>query len=97
MVLSQGLNGRRQTALATLHRGGCDPEATAFLESAIETIDAVVALASRYAEEAAKAGRPDLADILSHVPANPSTKFRCSMVVLTFPVCRRLDLRFSMR
>jgi formate C-acetyltransferase len=70
-VLSQGLLGRREVAVDTLRRKGDDPEAVEFLEAAIETIDAVLALAARYAQGAEDAGRPELAEILRRVPALP--------------------------
>ena len=57
MVLSQGLLGRRQIALATRQRLAADAEAIEFLDCAIETIDAVLALAQRYAEAARQTGR----------------------------------------
>ena len=52
MVLAQGLLGRKQVALATRARLADDPAAVAFLDAAIETIDAVLALAARHAEAA---------------------------------------------
>jgi len=68
MVLSQGLLARRRTALEARARAA-DPE---FLEGAIETIDAVLALAGRYAEAARRMGRADLAEVLDRVPAQPA-------------------------
>ena len=75
MVLSQGLLGRRQVALDTRTRLANDPEAVEFLDSAIETIDAVLALAGRYAEAAREMGRDDVAAILARVPAHQPQSF----------------------
>jgi formate C-acetyltransferase len=74
-VLSQGLLGRRAVATATAARLADDPTAVEFLTAAVETIDAVLDLARRYAEEARAQGRPDLAEILDHVPANRPRTF----------------------
>lgn len=74
-VLSQGLLGRRAVATATAARLADDPTAVEFLTAAVETIDAVLDLARRYAEEARAQGRPDLAEILGHVPANRPRTF----------------------
>ena len=52
-----------------------DAEAVEFLDCAIETIDAVLALARRYAEAARAKGRPDVADVLDRVPAHPAATF----------------------
>ncbi len=49
LLLSQGLLGRKEVALQSRQRLHSDPAAVEFLESAIETIDAVLALAARYA------------------------------------------------
>ncbi len=78
MVLSQGLLGRKQVALATRERLCVDnqnPAALEFLDSAIETIDAVLEVAARYAKAARELDRPDLADILEHVPAHRPRSF----------------------
>lgn len=74
-VLADGLLTRRQVAQATLQRLGADPEIAEFLESAIESIDAVLELAERYAQAAPAAGRDDLAEILAQVPAKPPRTF----------------------
>jgi pyruvate-formate lyase len=74
-VLSQGLQGRRQAALAARQRFNRNLEAVEFLDCAIETIDAVLDLASRYAEAARQAGKSELADILNRVPALPARTF----------------------
>jgi formate C-acetyltransferase len=75
MALSQGLLGRKQAALEARERQHADPQAVEFLDCAIETIDAVLALAARYAAAARDAGRTDVAAILEHVPANPPRTF----------------------
>lgn len=76
LVLSQGLAGRRRVAEATRARMATTPEAVEFLDCAIETIDAVLDLAGRYAVEARRIGREDLAAILDIVPANPPRGFQ---------------------
>lgn len=75
LLLSQGLLGRRQVALASRGRLAGDPAAVEFLDCAIETIDAVLDLASRYASRARSLGRDDLAGILENVPAQPVRTF----------------------
>jgi len=82
MVLSQGLLGRRQVALLSRERLKDNSEAVEFIDCAIETIDAVLALAARYAEGASSAGRKDLADILSNVPANRPRTFHEALQAL---------------
>jgi pyruvate-formate lyase len=75
-ALSQGLLGRRDVALETRRRLSGDPEAVEFLDAAIETIDAVLDLARRYAEKAREDGRDDVADVLVRVPAHRPRTFR---------------------
>jgi pyruvate-formate lyase len=75
LLLSQGLLGRRRIALETRSRLAADPRAVEFLDSAIETIDAVLALAERYAQKAGELGRDDLVDLLERVPAHPARSF----------------------
>ncbi len=74
-VLAQGLLGRRAVAMASRQQYHDDPEAVEFLDSAIETIDAVLALAKRYAEAARAKSRDEIAEILEWVPANPPRSF----------------------
>jgi formate C-acetyltransferase len=69
MVLREGLAGRRQVALATRARMKHNAEAVEFLDCAVETIDAVLDLARRYAAEAHRRGRLDIAQTLERVPA----------------------------
>ena len=77
MVLSQGLLERRQTALiryALAVRNG-EAESAEFLYAVVETIDAVLDLAGRYASAAADMGRQDLVEILQTVPAHSPKTF----------------------
>jgi formate C-acetyltransferase len=75
LLLSQGLIGRKQVALSTRDRLAEDPHAVDFLDSVIETIDAVLELATRYGNEAHMQGQEEIADILAHVPAYPPRTF----------------------
>jgi formate C-acetyltransferase len=82
MVLGQGLLARRKTACASRDRLAGDPEAVEFLDGAIETIDAVLALARRYARGARELGRHDLAELLERVPAEPAATFHEALQAL---------------
>ena len=82
MVLSEGLLARKQAAIATRTRLQADTEAVEFLDCAIETIEAVLALAQRYAETARTTGRHDIASLLEHVPAQPATTFHEALQAL---------------
>jgi len=75
MILSQGLLGRRAVAEATRAKHASDPVVAEFLDCAVETIDAVLALAARYAQAARDQGRQDVADVLEQVPARPPRSF----------------------
>ncbi len=75
ILLSQGLLWRKDIALATRERLLADRKATEFLDAAIETIDAVLGLAGRYAQQAHRQGREDIAAVLQHVPAYPARTF----------------------
>jgi formate C-acetyltransferase len=75
MVLSQGLLGRKQVALVTRARLANNPQAVEFLDAAIETIDAVLGLAKRYADEARRQDRLDIVCILDRVPAHSPQTF----------------------
>ena len=75
LLLSQGLLRRKEVALATRMRLQDDPHAIEFLDSAVETIDAVLGLTDRYARAAHALGREDVAQILEHVPAHPARTF----------------------
>jgi formate C-acetyltransferase len=77
LALRQGLLGRRAVALETrarAHAAG-DEAKVEFIDAAIETIDAVVDLALRYATEARRLGKDDLAEVLAHVPAHGARSF----------------------
>lgn len=75
LLLSEGLLGRRRVAMESRERLTGDPEAVEFLDAAIETIDAVLALAERHAQEARRSGRRDLAEALGRVPARAPRSF----------------------
>jgi pyruvate-formate lyase len=74
-VLSQGLLERRRVALETRQRLTKEPEAVEFLDCAVETIDAVLDLTARYAGEARRMGKGEIAEILERVPALPPESF----------------------
>jgi len=57
LLLEQGLLGRKQVAMATRERLAHDPRAVEFLDCAIESMEAVMELASRYASQARAMGR----------------------------------------
>ncbi|MGB7134880.1 MAG: pyruvate formate lyase family protein [Acidobacteriaceae bacterium] len=70
-VLRDGLLHRRKIAIASRERFASDTVRVEFLNCAIACIDAVLDLAARYADEARRQGRDDIAAILDHVPALP--------------------------
>lgn len=74
-TLRQGLAGRRAAALAAKQDFAAEPDKLEFLDAAIESIDAVLGLAARYAAEARRLGRDDLAEILDRVPAQRPQTF----------------------
>jgi len=76
MVLAQGLLARKSAALRAKARLQADAPAVEFLDCAIETIEAVLVLAARYAKKAWQMGRPDISDIFDRLPAQPATTFR---------------------
>ncbi len=82
-ILAEGLLARRQRAVETGKRGD-DPESREFLACAIEAIDAVLDLASRYAAEAEAQGRDDIAEALRQVPAGTPRSFREALQSLRF-------------
>ncbi|MGO8678851.1 MAG: pyruvate formate lyase family protein [Limisphaerales bacterium] len=84
MVLEQGLAGRRHAAIATRARMKNDPDAVEFLDCAVETIDAVLDLAGRYAAEALRLGRLDVAQSLRQVPARRPRTFHEALQSLRF-------------
>jgi pyruvate-formate lyase len=75
-VLADGLVYRRELALETEARLSQDVRTVEILDAAITAIDAILDLAERYAQEARRAGREDIAEALDHVPANPPRTFR---------------------
>lgn len=79
MVLQQGLLGRRA---AGDHEGRPYGAGAEFLECAVETIDAVLALAARYAATARRVGRDDVAAVLERVPAHPARTFHEALQAL---------------
>ena len=74
-VLSEGLLHRKRVALETRRRLADEPEAVEFLDSATETIDAVLGLAARYANEARRMGKSCVPEILERLPALPPRNF----------------------
>lgn len=74
-VLADGLAGRRRIAEQTRERLADDTDACAFLDAAMETMDAVLDLAARYAGAAREADRNDVAEVLERVPAEPPRTF----------------------
>jgi pyruvate-formate lyase len=77
LVVGQGLARRRDIALETRARALAlgVTEAVEFSDAAVETIDAVMALAERYASEARRMGRDEVAGVLEHVPARGARTF----------------------
>jgi len=75
MALSQGLLRRKEVALETRARLAADAEAVEFLDAAIDTIDAVLELAAKYARAAREIGRDDVAAALDRVPAQTPRTF----------------------
>ena len=84
LALRQGLLGRRRVAGATRSRmaSAGNIAAVEFLDAAIETIDAVLALAGRYATEARRLGRDDVATVLERVPGEPPRTFHEALQAL---------------
>ncbi|MEN6306753.1 MAG: pyruvate formate lyase family protein [Anaerohalosphaeraceae bacterium] len=76
MVLSQGLLGRRAVALEGIQRYAAQPDKVAALTASVQTLDAVMQLAQRYANQAHAIDRMDIAETLKQVPANPPRTFR---------------------
>jgi pyruvate-formate lyase len=65
----------KQTALSNRERMRSDAAAVEFFDCAIEAIDAVLGLATRYAAAARECGRQDIAVIIDQVPAFPARTF----------------------
>ncbi len=81
-VLNDGLLARREKALIARKKWIADPQKVEFLDSAVETIDAVLELASRYSQAAYNAGRPELGKILQHVPGHSPRTFHEALQAL---------------
>lgn len=75
-IIDQGMLERKRIALESKERLKDDPKAVEFLDAAIETIDATINLASKYAAKAREIGRNDLAEMLEQVPAKPARSFQ---------------------
>jgi pyruvate-formate lyase len=75
LLLSQGLEGRKRQAYSSRERLMNDLNEVDFLDACIETIDAILNLASRYRSKAEESGRYDLVEVLSNIPANPPKSF----------------------
>ncbi len=86
MALGQGLAGRRRVALETRARAVAvgDDDAIEFTDAAVETVDAVIALAGRYAAEARRLGKEEVARVLEHVPAHGARTFHEALQSLRF-------------
>jgi pyruvate-formate lyase len=82
LLLSQGLLGRKKVALRSRKRMVNDPKAVEFIDCAIETIDAVLSLANRYADRASQIGRNDIAGMLKHIPAHRPRTFHEALQAL---------------
>ncbi len=84
LALGQGLRGRRDVALSSRTRAerAGDGEAIEFLDAAIETIDAVLELAARYAAEARRLGMDEVGATLERVPGEPPRTFREALQAL---------------
>lgn len=75
-VLSSGLLGLKQTAVTAKLRFRSDPQTQEFLDCAIDCMDGVLDLTRRYALEARRKNRVDLAEVLEQVPALAARTFR---------------------
>ncbi len=84
LLLDGGLLARKRAAKETLSRMADDPDACEFLRAAIESIDAMLELAHRYANAARHAGNHELADIFEHVPAHRPKNFHAALQSLRF-------------
>jgi len=75
-ILENGLEERIKTAEGSLGNYKEEPEKVEFLESSIQTMKAVIAFSGKYAEEAEKQNRNDLAEILRNVPQKGAKTFQ---------------------
>lgn len=69
-----GLDARRNEALQVLKTTD-EAKGREFLQSVIDTIDAVLELTERYADEAERAGKKEVAEVLRRVPKYGATTF----------------------
>lgn len=81
-VLGDGLLVRREKALIACKKWIADPQKVKFLDCAIETIDAVLELASHYSQAAYDAGRLELGEILVQVPGRSPRSFHEALQAL---------------
>ncbi len=79
-VLKEGLDARRQTAENLLKSSSGDE--AVFLSSVVDVIKAVQDLVERYAAEAEKTGKPDIAEVLRAVRGGPARTFRQALQLL---------------
>ena len=86
MSLGGGLLGRREVALQTRARlaAADDTDGVEFIDASLEAIDAVLALADRYATEARQHGMNDVADRLERVPGGAPTSFHDALQSMRF-------------
>ena len=80
-VLSDGLSARIELAKKGLN-GACKRREREFLQCAIETMESLLELVGRYAEEAEHVGNKEIAAILRNVPANRPRSFHEALQML---------------
>jgi len=73
-TIRQGLDAPRAQALAALEET-VDPASVDFHTAVVDSIDAVLRLADRYAEEAARVGNDEVAATMARVPRAGATTF----------------------
>ncbi len=83
-AIGSGLLGLRKTAEESMKKYAETPASVAAMQASITTIDAVLDLAARYADEAARQGRKDIADTMRQVPALPPRCLREALQSLKF-------------
>lgn len=69
LFLREGLDGR--IAVARKRMESADVQGRGFLKLAVDGLEALKGLVSRYAAEAQRVGNAEMAEMLAHVPANP--------------------------
>lgn len=82
LVLEQGLLGRRK--VAEVAASSSNPDVAMFGRTAMDTIDAVLELAKRYADTAEKRGLTRAAERLRRVPALPARSYAEALQSLKF-------------